>query len=205
MANEKFVTLTQLGIVKGYIDAKDEKAIKSAKYEGNVISLYTTEDKSGSPVATLNLPEEMYLDQTKTTVVDNFAWSDTLYPNSTNPSLDGKAVLVLAVKGDSSVTYSFASLGNIVTAITGEATSTATTTVTDGKAKVDVKISGEADNALVAKSDGLYVNVPVTEIQISAEEGNSLESKADGLYVAVPDVSSLITIATDDEVNALFS
>lgn len=201
MANEKFVTLTQLGTVKGYIDAKDEKAIKSAKYEGNVISLYTTEDKSGSPVATLNLPEEMYLDQTKTTVVDNFTWSDTLYPNSTNPNLDGKAVLVLAVKGDSSVTYSFASLGDIVTAITGEATSTATTTVSDGKAKVDVKISSEADNALVTKADGLYVNVPDAEVQISAELGNAIINKADGLYVSIPEIS----IATDEEVSALFS
>ena len=201
MANEKFVTLTQLGTVKGYIDAKDEKAIKSAKYEGNVISLYTTEDKSGSPVATLNLPEEMYLDQTKTTVVDNFAWSDTLYPSSTNPNLDGKAVLVLAVKGDSSVTYSFASLGDIVTAITGEATSTASTTVSDGKAKVDVKISSEADNALETKADGLYVNVPSAEVSISSESGNSIVKKADGLYVSVPE----ITVATDEEVNALFS
>lgn len=201
MANEKFVTLTQLGTVKGYIDAKDEKAIKSAKYEGNVISLYTTEDKSGSPVATLNLPEEMYLDQTKTTVVDNFAWSNTLYPGSTNPNLDGKAVLVLAVKGDSSVTYSFASLGDIVTAITGEATSTATTTVSDGKAKVDVKISSEADNALVAKTDGLYVNIPDAEVPISAELGNAIINKADGIYVSIPEIS----IATDEEVNALFS
>lgn len=201
MANEKFVTLTQLGTVKGYIDAKDEKAIKSAKYEGNVISLYTTEDKSGSPVATLNLPEEMYLDQTKTTVVDNFAWSNTLYPGSTNPNLDGKAVLVLAVKGDSSVTYSFASLGDIVTAITGETTSTATTTVSDGKAKVDVKISGEVDNALEAKADGLYVNIPDAEVQISAELGNAIINKADGLYVSIPEIS----IATDEEVNALFS
>lgn len=201
MANEKFVTLTQLGIVKGYIDAKDEKAIKSAKYEGNVISLYTTEDKSGSPAVTLNLPEEMYLDQTKTTVVDNFAWSDTLYPGSTNPNLDGKSVLVLAVKGDSSTTYSFASLGDIVTAITGEATSTTTTTVSDGKAKVDVKISSEADNALETKADGLYVNVPSAEVSISSESGNSIVKKADGLYVSVPE----ITVATDEEVNALFS
>lgn len=201
MANEKFVTLTQLGTVKGYIDAKDDKAIKSAKYEGNVISLYTTEDKSGSPAVTLNLPEEMYLDQTKTTVVDNFAWSDTLYPGSTNPNLDGKSVLVLAVKGDSSTTYSFASLGDIVTAITGEATSTATTTVSDGKAKVDVKISGEADNALVAKADGLYVNVPAAEVPISAELGNAIINKADGLYVSIPEIS----IATDEEVSALFS
>ena len=30
MANEKLVTLEQLGIVKAYIDIKDESAIKSA-------------------------------------------------------------------------------------------------------------------------------------------------------------------------------
>lgn len=201
MANEKLVTFDQLGIVKAYIDTKDNKAIKSADYSNNVISLYTTEDKSGSPVATLNLPEELYLDQTKTTVVNSFTWDITTYPGSTDPGLDGKSVLVFAVKGDTSVTYSFASLGDIIGALTGEETNTAITEVTGGKAKVDVKISAEADNALVEKADGLYVDVPNAEV--SAEPDNILEQKSDGLYV--PDISSLITLATNDEVNALFS
>ena len=45
-----------------------------------------------------NLPSEQFLDLTKTTYVDSFTWSSTTYPNSTNPNLDGKPVLVLALK-----------------------------------------------------------------------------------------------------------
>lgn len=205
MANEKLITLELLGYnnekIKAIIEAGDAKAIKSADYSNNTLSFYTTADKSGDAVATLNLPEEQFLDQTKTVFVPNFAWSAETYPASTDPSLDGQPVLVLAVKGDNSTTYSFVSLGDIVATIIGEATSTATTTVSDGKAKVDVKISSETDNALEAKTDGLYVNIPSAEVSISSESGNSIVKKTDGLYVSVPE----ITVATDEEVNALFS
>ena len=97
MASNKLVTLDQLQIVKTYVDDKDSLAIKSGDYTDNTIKLYTSTDKSGDPTVSLSLPEEMFLDQTKTKFVDNFVWSDTEYPNSTNPNLDGKPVFLLAV------------------------------------------------------------------------------------------------------------
>lgn len=197
MANEKVVTLDQLATVKAYINANDAKAIKSGNYADNKISLYTTSDKSGTAAIEIDLPEEMFLDQSKTTFVGEFAWSEAAYPGSTDPNLDGKPVLVLAVKGDDSVTYSFVSIESLVKVYTGEGTATATITVADGKIKSDVKVSAEAGNALVAKTDGLYVE----EASASADEGNVLEKRADGFYVPA---SAAITYATDEEVKAMF-
>lgn len=44
------------------------------------------------------LPTEHFLDTTKTTFVKSFAFNNTTYPGATNPSLDGKPVLVMALK-----------------------------------------------------------------------------------------------------------
>lgn len=89
-------------------------AIRNVDYANNTLSFYKKADKSDTPI-TVNLPEEMFLDQTKTTIVNNFVWSSATYPGSTNPQLDGEVVLVLAVKGDSSVSYSFVALPDIIT------------------------------------------------------------------------------------------
>lgn len=65
------------------------------------------------------LPGEQFLDLTKTKYVDFFAWSSSAYPGSTDPGLDGKPVLVLALKSGSSTTYSFISLHDLVDTYTG--------------------------------------------------------------------------------------
>lgn len=179
MANEKLVTLEQLGIVKNYIDGKDSAAIKSAEYAENKISLYTTTDKSGTAAVEIDLPEEMFLDQAKTTFVAEFTWSDDAYPGSTDPELDGKPVLVLAVKGDETVNYSFVSIEALVQTYTGDTTETATVDVTDGVITADVKIS--------------------------EEEGNALITKDDGLYVPPAEASPEIVYATNEEIEAMFS
>ena len=189
--------------IKTWALSENSALIKSVIFKDNSILFYNKPNATAEDAAdfTVDLPAEFFLDQTKTVFVPNFAWSAETYPASTDPLLDGQPVLVLAVKGDNSITYSFVSLGDIVATIIGEATSTATTTVSDGKAKVYVKISSEADNALEAKTDGLYVNIPSAEVSISSESGNSIVKKTDGLYVSVPE----ITVATDEEVSALFS
>ena len=67
------------------------------------------------------LPKEQFLDLTKTTFVQSFAWSSTAYPNSTNPNLDGKPVMVLALKNssDDTVAYSFLNMYELVDTYTG--------------------------------------------------------------------------------------
>ena len=61
-----------------------------------------------------------FLDLTKTEFVENFTWSNTTYPGSTNPNLNGKPVLVLALKDeDENVAYSFINLEDLIDVYTG--------------------------------------------------------------------------------------
>lgn len=157
MTNEKTITLEQLQIVKTYIDGKDAAAIKAAEYVDNTIKLYNTADKRGEPSAVLNLPEEMFLDQAKTAFEPDFRFGSDKYGiGAVNPNLEGKPVLVLAVKGDDGVKYSFVSL-------------------------------------------------EVLGAKVSAEAGNALIMKSDGFYVPEPPEQTVIEYATDEEVQALFS
>ncbi len=153
------------------------KAIKAVTYANNTLNFFKSEDTTGTADYTINLPEEMYLDATKTTIVNNFTWSDTTYPGSTNPNLDGKPVIVFAVKGDSATTYSFASLESLIAVYTGEATATAATAVSsDNKITVNVKVSTETGNVLTSKDDGLFV--PETALTFATE------GDIDGLFTA---------------------
>lgn len=77
-------------------------------------------DYVGDAIAAL--PKEQFLDLTKTTFVQSFVWSSTAYPGSTNPSLEGKPVLVLALKNSSNdtVAYSFLNMYELVDTYTAD-------------------------------------------------------------------------------------
>lgn len=167
--NKKIVTLDLLEEVKKYIDANDGVAIKSVGFEDNTLKFYTTTDMSGEPVKEIVLPEEYFLDQTKTTLVNEFAWSEDTYPNSTNPNLEGKPVFVLAVKGDTDVNYSFVSMEGLFNVYKGDSTSSTDVEVSaDNKITATVKISAETGNIATIKDDGVYV--PETELEYATKE-----------------------------------
>ena len=113
----------------------------------------------GSATFTIDLPEEYFLDQTKTVFVEAFTWSAETYPGSTNPELDGKPVLVLAVKSQdgSEVTYSFINLEKMIDVYTGGQTQTATIAVSGNEITATVRVSATAGNQIVANEDGLFV------------------------------------------------
>ncbi len=164
MANEKLITLELLEYFKGKLDtdinAGDALSVKAIDFADNKLKFYKTEDKSDTPIE-IGLPEELYLDQTKTQIVESFAWSETTYPGSANPNLEGEPVLVFAVKGDKAVTYSFLGLRALVDVFTGKDTTTATTAVSDvNEISVAVKVSSVANNSIVVKNDGLYAPIP---------------------------------------------
>ncbi|MBD5080360.1 MAG: hypothetical protein HDT44_01190 [Ruminococcaceae bacterium] len=155
--NNKAVLLEQIKTVKDYIDKKDANNIKSVEFALNTLNFYTSEDKSGEPIAQLALPEEKFLDVTKTELVEDFLWSNEKYPGSENPDLDGKAVLVLAVNMGSEGSFSFISLDSVISKLDGEDTDSANVDIAENAIKIDVKISKTPDNRIVVKSDGLYI------------------------------------------------
>lgn len=121
MAETQMTLEEALAYFKSLMDAViadgDKVAVKAADYANNKLKLYLNADKSDTAPIEIDLPEEMFLDQAKTTLVGSFTWSETEYPGSTNPNLDGKPVMVLAVKGDTDVTYSFVSFESLTTDI----------------------------------------------------------------------------------------
>lgn len=196
--NKKIITLDMLDTVKEYIDNKDSDAIKSGDFANNKVKLYTNKEKSGSPAIEFDLPEEMFLDQEKTTLVDNFKWDINTYPGSEDPQLNGQPVLVLAVKGDESVNYSFISIQSAFTPYEGGESNTAKTNVEGGTITVDIKLSEEYNNALTVKENGIGVFA-------SDDVDNMLEVKEDGtLYVRAIDPSAGLTFASEDEIKNLF-
>ena len=77
-------------------------------------------DYVGDAIAAL--PKDQFLDLTKTIFVQSFTWSSATYPGSTNPSLEGKPVLVLALKNssDNTVAYSFLNMYELVDTYTAD-------------------------------------------------------------------------------------
>lgn len=160
-----FAKKTELTPIKNSADA----AFKSGKVEGNKVQIFTTPDKTGAAAFEFDFPVEMVLDQAKTAFVPKFAWSAETYPGSTDPKLEGKPVMVLAVKGsDGSVNYSFMGMAALVDTY---------------KAKVEGK-----DASTTVTISGYEVDV---KVNISQDEGNALEARADGLYVPKPSAVDL--------------
>ena len=146
------------------INTDVSKAIKSLGVDGNTVSFYTSTDKSGTAAFSVNFPSELFLDQTKTTFVAKFKFDAATYPGATDPKLDGKPVMVLAVKGQNpdNCTYSFLNMAALVDTYAAKATGKdASTTVTIAGYEIEVKVnvSATAGNALSLKSDGLYVDI----------------------------------------------
>jgi len=171
-------TKTELTALETKLNVGIEASFKSLAVDGNTVSFYTTADKTGTAAATLDFPAEYFLDQAKTSLVPAFAWAEATYPGSTDPNLEGKPVLVLAVKGDdASVTYSFLSMEKLMNVYTAK---------TEGK-----------DASTTVTIDGYTIDV---KVNISAAEGNQLQMKDDGLFVPAPaavDISGKADKVTD--------
>lgn len=115
----------------------------------------------------------------KTEFVPSFAFSETTYPGATDPKLEGKPVMVLAVKGENpdSCTYSFLSMAALVDTYKAKATGkdkSTTVTIADYEVDVKVNVSAAAGNILTLKDDGLYVPTPEkTDISGKADKAKS--------------------------------
>lgn len=177
---DKLVKLEQLARydenIKKFIDEKVAQDIKAIGFSDDGLKLlcYKTVDKSDTPDE-IDIPAELlkdwFFDVTKSGVVENFEWSETTYPDTTNPDLDGKPVVVFALSKGEDVHYSFASLAGLISTYEGEDSTSATTTVADGKIKAEVKISTKEGNGLIVDDEngGLYVNA-AEELDYATDE-----------------------------------
>lgn len=157
----------------------------------NKVKLFTSTDKTGVAAFEFDFPVEMVLDQAKTAFVPQFTWSLETYPGSEDPGLNGKPVMVLAVKGsDGSVAYSFMGMAALVDTYKAKvAGKDASTTVTIAGYEVDVKvnISKELNNVLEVRADGLYV--PKTDISGKADK---VQPAVDGNFAGLDASGNLI-------------
>ena len=177
------------------LNTLDGKKFGSADVVDGKINFYATADKTGTPIDTIDLPEEIYLDQTQTSFVDNFAWSALSYPNSTNPNLDGKPVLVLTVKGDKTtnptLTYSFISLEKLIDVYTA-----ADNAINVAGNSIGLNLSQDAGNILSIAADGLLGEMKIA----GASAGNIVTFGASGALI-----DSGHGFATDEEFAALLN
>ena len=204
--------------VADYVTAKIEavngdvsKAIKSLKVDGNTVNFYTSDNMSGDAVFSVDFPTEMFLDQTKTEFVAKFKFSAETYAGATDPKLDGKPVMVLAVKGENpdSCTYSFLNMQALVDTYKAKADSKdASTTVEVSGYEIEVKvnISSEDGNVLSLKDDGLYVdsyNKAAIDEKVKAVSDSLGEHKNDAVaHITADERSKWNAMPTQDELTA---
>lgn len=190
----KLVKLASLKALAERVNTELSTAFKSGKVEGNKVKLFTSADKTGAAAFEFDFPVEMVLDQAKTAFVPQFTWSLETYPGSEDPGLNGKPVMVLAVKGsDGSVTYSFMGMAALVDTYKAKVSGKdASTTVTIAGYEVDVKVnvSKEPNNVLEARADGLYVPKP-KETDISGK-ADKVQPAVDGNFAGL-DASGNLT------------
>ena len=187
----KLVKLASLKALAERVNTELSTAFKSGKVEGNKVKLFTSPDKTGVAAFEFDFPVEMVLDQAKTAFVPQFTWSLETYPGSEDPGLNGKPVMVLAVKGsDGSVAYSFMGMAALVDTYKAKVSGKdASTTVTIAGYEVDVKvnISKELNNVLEVRADGLYV--PKTDISGKADK---VQPAVDGNFAGLDASGNLI-------------
>ena len=200
---QDFATIGHLGqlatkTVQAINDATNG-VFKGADIADGKLNFYTsaTTKDSTTKVSSVDIPEEIFLDQAGTTVVNSFAWSAVTYPGSTNPNLEGKVVLVLAVKGDKqtnpTVKYSFVDLSKLVDVYTA-----ANNTIDITNNAISVKVSAVANNAITTQNDGLHVDISGKADKVTgATAGNIATLDANGNIV-----DSGRGIATDSDVTA---
>lgn len=159
------------------VQAAANAAIKSLGVDGNTVNFYTSTDKSGTAAFSVDFPSELFLDQTKTTFVAKFKFDAATYPGATDPKLDGKPVMVLAVKGENpdSCTYSFLSMAALVDTYKAKVTGKDASTTGNFAA-----LDGEGNLTDSGKKPADFVGAEAGKRLMSDAEGEKLAGVSEG-------------------------
>ena len=180
-----------------HVKTELDLTIRYMSVDNGTVSFFTTKDGSGTAAFSFNFPTEYFLQQVGTGLVPNFTWSALTYPNSTNPNLDGKTVLVLAVKGDddpATVKYTFADVSSLI-----DVYAPADSSISIAGNSVAVNLSASSGNILALNNDGLFV--PKLDAKVDgAVQGNIAIFGASGAIV-----DSGYTFVSDSDFNAALS
>ena len=148
------------------------------------------------------LPQEMYLDNTKSAFVENFSFNTVAYPGATNPNLDGKPVLVFAVKtvdhtnnNAETLSYSFLNLLTLVDVYTVKS-GDSTKVLNLAGHEVEFKVSADTTNAVEVLNDGIAVRVSTTT-------NNALTKDANGLFIDISGKANRVANPTAGHVAGL--
>ena len=185
-------------LLKAWIDTDKNIAIKKVLYKNNSLLFFKNPNAidEDTPEYKIDMPVEKFLDQTKTTLVQDFAWNETDYPDTENPNLDGNPVLILAVKGnDDSISYSFLNMKYLLNLYqASEETSTVTITIDVNSNTISgsVNISSDSNNNLSVGSDGgLYS--PIVNISALTTQIENLTTQVNELSTLCQQLSDRIT------------
>ena len=231
---ESFTRLADLKLLAQRTSAELEKVSSTAgdgiKYiavSGNTVNFYKSSDGTGTPAFTVDFPRELFLDGTRTNFVSNFTFAASTYPGAVNPSLDGKPVLVLAVKGTTdstngtasdTITYSFLDMSTLVDTYKAKVGASSQilnisgyeievkfdTTLTATASDLGVAISAAANNAITKQSDGLHVDMSGKVDKVAdATQGNVVVFASDG-SIADSEVGIATTAETTEMLNEVF-
>ena len=166
--------------------------------------------KAAIEAAIAALPVEMFLDQAKTRFVQSFAFTQETYPGGTDPNLNGKPVLVLALKGidhnnndAETTTYSFLNMETLVDTYTAKAGDSAKILNIAGY-EIEVKIDPSNDNAIEVTANGLKVNISgKADKVVNATAGHVASLDANGNLadsgVIAANILTTYDVATDAE------
>lgn len=193
--------LTEL---KAWIDTDKNIALKKVLFSNNCIQFYKNPNaiETDTPEYKIDLPVERFLDQTVTTIVPKFAWSEELYPDSIDPNLNDKPVFVFGVKGigngddnADTVTYSFLNMESIIKQYQASIESSTATISIDKETNTissTVNLSTDNDNALSVGSDGglFCPTVDISGLQSTIE---SQQAEIQSLQTLCQQLSEKIT------------
>lgn len=154
-AAEARVLSAATGLVTDNVGAT--QSLLNAFFDVNVSSgTVSFKNYTGQVVKTFNLPEEIFLQNLGTSFAYNFAWSNVLYPNSSNPNLDGKPVFVIHVKGDNASdpyeSWSFINLQALVDLYVP-----ADASIAISNNSISAGVSATSGNQLTKANNGLFV------------------------------------------------
>lgn len=166
--------------------------------------------KAAIEAAIAALPVEMFLDQAKTRFVQSFAFTQETYPGGTDPNLNGKPVLVLALKGidhnnndAETTTYSFLNMETLVDTYTAKAGDSAKILNIAGY-EIEFKLDPSNDNAIEVTANGLKVNISgKADKVVNATVGHVASLDASGNLadsgVIAANILTTADVATDAE------